>query len=297
MKTAVLFACFFSFLGMSSLAAARSLEDAQVVQALPTGDFSVGIGSILKVDSKPQILLGELVNHDGTWNSLMVLDPSSATVSYVQATQSPTPPQGLQTVLKLYPQQGGTCTGYALDDYLLQLNLSGFTGSGDLAKDVSTEEGRTGLLADAINQYYLVLQHRFSILGIMNSYGKKYGFSCTKKTFDDLAKAQDYVKTAAQTGSPVLISFNVGMDMTNGPFKLQKSDSKDAEDIRLWLPRRVGERNGGGHSVVAVGGFSVNQNDYLVMLDSDWDLPRVWDLHEALSDRTAIDEVEFYTCH
>lgn len=278
-------------------AGAQSPEPAQVIQAIPVGGFPVGIGSVLKVDSKSQILLGELVNHDGSLNSLMALDPSAKTVSYISASEIPGPVKGMQTVLKLYPQQGGTCTGYALDDYLLQLNLSGFTGNGDLATDVSTEEGRTGLLADAINQYYLVLQHRFSILGIMNSYGKKYGFSCTKKTFDDLAKAQDYVKSSVQSGSPVLISFNVGMTMTDGPFKLQKTDAKDPEDGRLWLPRRVGERNGGGHSVVAVADVSANQNDYLVMLDSDWDLPRIWDLNEALSDRTAIDEVEFYTCH
>lgn len=268
----------------------------RVVDANETGPFRVGIGSAIEVNGQSALFMGKILNHDGSFHSLMVLNPAKTSVQYVPAAYLKKSPQDYQNIMKPYEQQGGTCTGYALDNFLLQTSFSGFAGNGKLGETISSEEGRTSLLADTINQYYLVTQHRYSIVGILNGYGKKFDFSCRKKVFSDLVSAHNFVIESLQAAQPVMISFNIGSNMIDGPFKLKKSDSKKAEDQRLWLPRKIGERNGGGHTVVAVGGFSTEDSTYLVMLDSDWDLPRVWDLNEALSNRTAWDEVEFYTC-
>jgi hypothetical protein len=72
---------------------------------------------------------------------------------------------------------------------------------------------------------------------------------------------------------------------------------KNAElDSRLWIPRKIGQRNSGGHSIIAVGSFDLNQKTYLLMLDSDWSEPRIWDMDSFLNDKTALDEVEFVSC-
>jgi hypothetical protein len=245
---------------------------------------------------RPEISLGQLVDHDGSFHSMMILDPSTSTVKYVPSPTLKNIP-GAQPVLHLYAQQGGTCTGYALDDFILQTHFSGFTGNGKLSSQLADEEGRTALLVDAVNQYYLVLQHRFSILGILNGYGKKYGFSCRKKVFTDVTSARGHMVESLKSGMPVMIAFNIGTGMNDGPFKLQNLASPTVpEDVRLWLPRKIGQRNSGGHAIVATGSFSWNGADYAVVLDSDWGLPRVWNLEDAFSDATAIAEVEFYTC-
>lgn len=276
---------------------ANQLWSLDVVQPVPVDSSAIGIGSFLKVNSKPEILLGQLVRHDGSFHSLMTLNPEKSTIEYISASHFASPLSRAQNVLKLYQQQGETCTAYAIDDFILQSHIAGMAGNANLTSALADEEGRASLLADTISQYYLVLQHRFSIQGILKGYGQKFGFSCRKKVFSDLTVAREYLKTSLHSGLPVLVSFYVGQNMSEGPFKMEKVDqSTPSEDTQLWLPRKMGERNSGGHSVVAVGSFTMAGADYVVMLDSDWALPRVWDLNQALSDRTAIHEVEFYTC-
>lgn len=145
---------------------AEKLWSVETQSPISIGAFPVGIGSFLELRSQDQsrqaysaILLGELLNHDGSMHSMMLLNRDLREIEYIGGEYlTPTTP-GYQTVLKLYEQQGGTCTGYAIDDFLLQTNLSGFQGTGVLQVELSTEEGRTELLADAIHQYYLVLHH------------------------------------------------------------------------------------------------------------------------------------------
>jgi hypothetical protein len=100
-----------------------------------------------------------------------------------------------------------------------------------------------------------------------------------------------------KTGLPVLFSFNIGPNMYSAPFSIQMAGQKNVElDNRLWIPRKTGERNSGGHSVVAAGSFELNNKTYLVMIDSDWSEPRIWDMDSFLNDKTALGEVEFVSC-
>lgn len=283
------------FIGSLLPANASAPAPLPVDSAIPTQTSPVGIGSILVDGSKREIFLGQVINHDGSPSSVMVLDKAADTIRYLPLSMTP-PIHGGQALLKPYEQQGGTCTGYAIDQFLLQMHYSHFDGNGQLSADTSTEEKRAALLVDSVNEYYLVLQHQFSILGILNSYGKKYGFECRKKTFADAPSTRDFLFSMLKSGLPILISFNIGPDMTDGPFKLRQGSNKDLEDGRLWLPRQIGKRNSGGHSVVIAGAFTENSEDYLVMIDSDWNLPRVWKFTDVFTDRTAMGEIEFYTC-
>ena len=134
----------------------------------------IRVGSKISIDLPDRqtlhsgIFLGKLVQPDGTLDSYMFLDERTHVVYYAQKSSVNFHQRNLENILKLYDQQGNTCTGYAMNNLLHQMNLAGFEGNRKLKKILATEEGRTQLLADAINQYYLVVQHRYSIQGILN---------------------------------------------------------------------------------------------------------------------------------
>jgi hypothetical protein len=293
-------AIILSVLFLFSSASAQ-LITVQPVRAIAQGVFQFGTGSLVNVqglsDSGNAIFLGQLVRPDSSLDSYMFL--SDDKIYYVDASsvdfQQTT---GLERVLKLYEQEGGTCTAYAIDDYLQQTNFAGFTGNGKLAQTLSTEEGRTQLLVDAVNQYYLTPQHKYSIAGILNGYGKNFDFTCRSRSFNDADAAISFVQEQLTSGHPILISFNLGPDMATSPFTLVNFNAPTAEmDQRLWIPRKVGERNSGAHTVVAAAIFSVGGHPELLMLDSDWPEPRIWDVDAFIGPRTAIQEIEFVTCH
>ncbi len=275
-----------------------------VMQAIPVGPFSVGIGSTVNLKSSdsaiagPAIFVGSTVFPDKNYSYQLYLNKLSRKLFYIQASHFSKINPNQQTVLDSYQQAGGTCSAYAINNFLQQMDISGFQGSGELKKLISNEEGRTFLLADAINEYYLTLSHRYSLRGILNKYGKAFGFTCSLLKTDSYLKAKATIMKNLNIGSPVILSYNIGPEMVKGPFPLELYDQSGPKlDERLWIPRRVGERNSGGHTIVAVGSFVENDKTYLVMIDSDWSEPRIWDMDQYLNhQKTALEEVEFVSC-
>ena len=48
--------------------------------------------------------------------------------------------------------------------------------------------------------------------------------------------------------------------------------------------------------MVIVSSFIVGSEQKFLVLDSDWAVPRIWDVKEALLNHIAIDEIEIYSC-
>jgi hypothetical protein len=297
MKTTFVFALLM--IGFNSFAEVVSFK---ISDKISFNENIVGIGSSVKMTATDKslngdfIFLGNGINPSGEETFRILLNKNSKSISLVNSDEFKRN-NSLQKILDLYEQKGGTCTGYAIFDYLQQIVLNNFVGNGELPKLISTEEGRSQLLADSINRYYLETQHRNSIKGIMNAYGKDFGFKCTNYQTNDISKAKTRLLSQLSLGNPVIISFNIGPQMVTAPFPIIKHGEKNGEvDNRLWIPRKIGERNSGGHSIVAAANFKFNGKDYLVMLDSDWTEPRVWDVDSYLANKTAIEEVEFISC-
>jgi hypothetical protein len=299
MKTnmaAVLF-LIFSFNAYSAI-------DFKIDAPVESGNYAVGIGSTLTLKSEdkklsgPAVFLGNAVKPDGDSSYQMFLLKDSKKVYYVETTEfTKRFTSKFQTILDPYEQAGGTCTGYAIYDFLQQTNNAGFEGTGELSKTLSTEEGRTNLLVDSINQYYLTVQHRFSISGILNAYGKKFGFKCASFKSEDYSKIKTKILKQLKAGYPVLFSFDIGPKMVQAPFSIDMTEQKNGTlDSRLWVPRKIGERNNGGHSIVAAASFEFEEKTYLVMIDSDWSEPRIWDMDAFLNQKTDLGAVEFTSC-
>lgn len=286
-------------IGFNSFAEVTSFK---ITDKISLNENTIAIGTSIKMTATDKslngdfIFLGNGINPAGEETFRILLNKNSKNVFLVNAEEFKRN-NSLQKILDLYEQKGGTCTGYAIFDYLQQIVLNNFIGNGELPKVLSTEEGRSQLLADSINRYYLETQHRNSIKGIMNTYGKEFGFKCTNYQTNDVMKAKARLLNQLSSGNPVIVSFNIGPKMVTAPFPIFKYGEKNGEvDNRLWIPRKTGERNSGGHSIVAAANFKFNGKDYLVMLDSDWTEPRIWDVDNYLSEKTAIDEIEFISC-
>ncbi len=302
-RSIICFTLLISFGTTQVLGSTQSLISVTVKQSLRIGKFQTGIGSRVELKSEDPkssgeaLFLGKAIRPVGTQSFQMYLHLATKKVLYIEANLLKSPNIALQTVLDPYEQAGGTCTGYAIYDYLQQLNLTGFKGSGELVKSLETEEGRTTLLVDSVNQYYLNLQHRNSINGILNSYGKKFGFQCKNFKTNTYSEAKSIILKNLSLGNPVIFSFYTGPKMYKSPFPLSYYLQPNPElDDRLWVPRKTGERNSGGHSNVAAASFELEGKNYLVMLDSDWSQPRIWDMDAFLGERMDLSEIDFIFC-
>lgn len=287
---------------LSSTLSFSKVDSFKITNKISNPSAEIAFGSSVQVTSSDKnlngnfLFLGNAINPAGEETYRLLLNTKSKIISLVNADEFKKN-NSLQKILDPYEQKGGTCTGYAIFDFLQQSVLSRFEGNGELPKQLSDEEGRSQLLADSINKYYLETQHRNSINGIMNGYGKQFGFKCTNFKTDSVEKAKSKVLSILSEGRPIIFSFNIGPQMAQAPFVIKKHNVANGEvDNRLWIPRKTGERNSGGHSIVAAGSFNFENKNYLVMIDSDWTEPRIWDLDSYLSSKTAIDEMEFISC-
>jgi hypothetical protein len=292
--------CFYAF-----SAFALAPIQFQIDQKIPHGN-QVGVGSHLTMmvpaanGSATQkvngVFLGKIINPDSSMSGYMLLDETNAVVYFAKKENVEAGRYSFQPILKPYDQIGGTCTGYAIDHYFQQMYWSGFPGDGQLYTEISTEKGRTQLLVDSINEYYFVLQHRYSLVGVMNKMGLRFGFKCKMKQFNEVGAATAYLQNQVKAGLPVMVSFLTGTNMVDAPFTMSQYENRIPLDNRLWVPRNKGDRKSGGHSVVAAAYFENKGRPTLLMLDSDWAEPRLWDIQSYFNAKTAIEEVEFITC-
>ncbi len=282
----------------------------KVEQTKQTGLFSLAVGSEVSLMSinplmNPSltgaaVFIGEAKHPDGQSAYELYLNKQDQKIYYIKTADiDQTLSVGLnkQSVVNPDPQVGGTCTAYAINYFLHQTNLSGFQGTGELNQKISSEKGRSSLLVSAVNEYYLTPRHRYSIAGILNKYGKTFGFNCKKTIADSYDQLREKILSQLKTGSPVMVSFNIGPNMYHSPFALEMLNGQSPTmDDRLWIPRKIGERKFGGHTVVAAASFEFNNKTYLVMIDSDWSEPRIWDMDLFLNSKTALSEIEIMTC-
>jgi len=268
--------------------------------ASPLYDF--GAGSNVKLSfsggraDAEALFLGQLMDQNGTVTDDLFLDLQKTRVYLVDTdhVRFDEPVGRMQTILKPMSQWGGSCAAYAITHFWKQLYRVGFHVNPAFTETCDTEEGRTHLLEETIDRYYL--DARVTMNSIMNSYGKRFGFRCHRSTFKTGAEASDFIFREISAANPVLIEFDIGPNMVTSTYEVVDYENPAAIDSRLWLPRQVGSRNSGGHAIVAVAGFKAFGREKAVVLDSDWDEPRIWDIEKYLSAKTAMKTMGFYTC-
>jgi len=274
----------------------------QIESKISSPLYDFGAGSQVKlsfadrVGETDALFLGQMMEQDGTVTDDLFLDLQKTRVYLVDTdhVHFDAPVGRMQTILKPMNQWGGSCAAYAITHFWKQLYRVGFHVNPAFTETCDTEEGRTHLLEETIDRYYL--DARVTMNSIMNSYGKRFGFRCHRTTFQTGAEASDFVFREASAANPVLIEFDIGPNMVTSTYEVVDYEKPETIDSRLWVPRQVGSRNSGGHAIVVVAGFKAMGRKKAVVLDSDWDEPRIWDIEKYISAKTAMKTMGFYTC-
>jgi hypothetical protein len=288
---------FFSF-----YASAFTQEvNVDVITAKKHLNFPVGIGSKVRLTfstdqkTKEAIFLGRLVNQENETEEYLFLDEIKTRILMIDSENI----VGLrksstEAIVRPINQQGSTCAAYGFFHFWNQIYASGFNQSENLTQMMSSDRTRLQFLEEAIDIYYL--QNRNNITNIMKLFGKRFGFSCRSHHFNNSKDVSEFLFNKSAEGRPLLIDFNIGPDMVSSTYEIKDYENPTSIDPRLWIPRQVGQRTAGGHVIVAAGSFISRGKKKLLILDSDWSEPRVWDLEKYVARKAAYKEIGVHSC-
>lgn len=206
------------------------------------------------------------------------------------------PNKKIQPIIESNDQEGESCAAYAITYFLKQLKLNGFVGTGKLGEKLKTSAGAEDLMAIAMNDYYMSKGANFE--GVFKKLADDYGLNCHELKYKDPAGFVKAIKSAITKGSPVIIEFNIGPYMITTDHQWVDLNEKFGKDRRLWIPRAVGEKNTGGHAVVAREFFtSPSGREKLLIGDSDWGKRAViWDIENYILDRKNSSKMQAHVC-
>lgn len=286
----------FSFLLSSHLLSAADVN-LKIINQIKHDKFLLGIGSQVQINNTESIFVGRMIGHEELGGEILFMNPKSGKISMVDSEnlKSPIPKSKMQSLISTVDQAGETCAAYGIYHFWKQIHLMGYKGSEEFQKIFSQEKERMKLLETSIIEYYLSKTYRIkSVLGKM---GKRFAFNCRERVFDQSSKAIDFVYSIAVKGNPVVMEFNIGSEMEETENDLVDFETNLETESWLWGPRKIGVRNKGGHVVVAAAAFTHKNQKKLMVLDSNWNEPRVWDMERFLSGKTAIKEMIFHVCN
>ena len=287
-----------SFLSFSALAAEVNVK---VISAVKHANFDLGIGSKVELDFKTRniqkeaIFLGRMVDQENKTVEFLFLDEKKTRISMID----PENVEGFrksraQAVISPIDQMGSTCAAYGFFHFWNQMKAVGFKGTEVLTETFESDRKRLQFIEEAIDLYYL--QNKTNITTLMKNYGTRFGFKCKNNPQTDSKKAAEFLFNKGLEGKPILIDFNIGSDMVSSTYEVTDFETPVSRDPRLWVPRKVGERNSSGHVIVAAGSFISKGKKKLLVLESNWTEPRVWDLEKYIASKAAVKEMGFHTC-
>ena len=273
----------------------------KVLSAVKHPQYDVGIGSRVELDFKTRnfkqqaIFLGRMIDQDSNNVEFLFLNETKTRITMID-------PDNLggirksrtQPIISAIDQMGNTCAAYGFFHFWNQMYVSAFRSTSDLPMTMESDRKRMQFLEEAIDLYYL--QNKTNITTLMKKYGKRFGFNCKNNPFKDSRKAADFLFKKALEGKPILIDFNIGSDMVSSSYEVTDYETPVSRDPRLWIPRKVGQRTASGHVIVGAGAFISKGKKKLLVLDSNWTEPRVWDLDRYIRSRAAVKEMGFHTC-
>lgn len=288
--------------GLFSFQTVQAQVQIQIEKRIRLGNVALGVGSHVKMQFTSKratadgLFLGRVVESDGQSDELLFLDTHKTRAYLIDRTQVRFAPQAgkMQVVLRPMPQQGNSCAAYAFTHFWQQFALAGVGGNMDLAAMMSSERTRLQFFEENMSRYYL--DNRINVVSIMKDFGKRFGVRCQTKVFSNGDLAADFIFENSRQGYPVLIDFFIGPNMVTSTYETVDFEKPGPVDSRLWVPRRRGERNSGGHMIVAAAAFEVRGRRKVVVVDSNWDQPRIWDVDRYLGGKTAVKEMTFSTC-
>lgn len=278
-----------------------------ILEPFSAGPWDLAAGSPLSLQTKngltQALFLSKVVYPQSKQAHYMFLDLNRSRVYWANESQVTWKTKNnknpysnkTQVTLNPYAQVGNTCAAYGIFHYFLQKKISK-PDQGKMKEVLNTEQERTQLLAQAISQYYVDRPNHASFLGVYKRLGESLGLSCRMHSLNSLSKITSLIQEKLLQSNPVLLGFNIGSDMVESSYPVYDEQDLTSFDERLWVPRRRGQKLGGAHAIVLSAYFEMDQRPYAVVIDSDWEEPRIWDISKYLNSKVPLNELEVYSC-
>lgn len=181
-------------------------------------------------------------------------------------------------IAKSINQVGSRCAAYSMFNCVRQLKLTNF--STDVAdKSLAEEESRSSLLVSILNDYYYNDNFKGNLDAITRVMTPlKYKTYGIPRDTSFKSNVEKYVKL----GWPTLISFEVPNEMSTVDYYIVGHDAGIEETKafgrNLWSPKTQDQSKHGAHMVLVQGLFEANGKKKLLVLDPNFQVPRLWDL-------------------
>jgi len=230
------------------------------------------------------VFLGRLVLLDGVSKDVALYEPATQIVHLIPLEKLTLHSDGeavdgslLQPIVMSINQEGGTCAAFSIFNCFRQLHLSAIEGNGNLASQLSSEMGRAALLTRVINKVYIENRGNTAVLEeLATAYGYKIYVVPTDKPAQFAAAVAKYLKT----GWPTLLRFETPSAMSETPYKIVSQRDGKVYDRRLWLPKGRFQFKKSSHLVLGLAVFEAGGEQWILVLDPNWQAPRLWKLSE-----------------
>ncbi len=298
----ILFVLSLLFLNLHLVAAPIKLTLLKKAQSDNRFDLPIGSEVSLTFENKNApltgLFLGKMILNIDLQDEIIFLEEKTDKVLYINADQVEIPETlKLQTIVTPIDQATETCGAYALYNFWNQLRASNIKDAPLLSQSYATERARRMFLEENISNYYI--ENKINLIRIMKSYSKRFGFTCKKSGFKLSGNLNKYIIDQTNASRPVIVEFWLedNADMYSSTFVHQDYESEEIYDERLWLPARIDERRSeSGHMIVVAANFMYKNKRKLLILDSNWQQPRIWDADIALNNETAVADLVIHSC-
>ena len=206
--------------------------------------------------------------------------PAEAIEIISQADESVIPLTKLAPVIRSVNQEGGTCAAYAIYNGTRQLFAQGFLGNGMIANHMADEVSRGRYLVRVAMDYYGDDSH----LGTESNIAKELGFEVSSLSVNSPIVLAELIRESSSRGWPMLIRFDVGKPMSETPYTVFDHANQVESTRRLWLPRPPHGNSSGGHQIMVLKTFvDPTGQEWMLVVDSNWQAPRLWKIQELNS--------------
>lgn len=178
-------------------------------------------------------------------------------------------------IVRSINQQGGTCAAYAIFNCFRQLYEDGYLGNGMLAHHLGDEASRNRFFVRINSDYYSDGNHR----GVEDDVARELGFEIQRLDTRNAQSLADHLRRLSSNPWPVLLYFDVNSSMSETPYIIYNHMTDSVADKRLWQPRPSGNSSPGGHQILVIKTFvDTKGKEWLLVVDSNWQAPRLWDI-------------------
>jgi len=257
---------------------------------VPENPYALEIGDVFEVqfpgskDTRQVHFLGASRLLDGTVGGYIFFDPRKREIHHYPLRQmeflgpdsKPIADDDLESIVRSIDQEGGTCAAYAIFNCMHQLYVSSQLGNGTIVHHMSNEANRQRFYVRIHTEYYGDDTH----IGAEDEIAKGLGYAIVSLDSSNISKFTEAVRHSSSLGWPMIISFEVGRRMSETPYKILDHQTGQTADRRLWVPQD-GSGSSGGHQILFLRTFKdLTGNEWIVVVDSNWQGPRLWSIKE-----------------